>query len=91
VRGRILPRRPDQAVQLRQRRIEEGYAEVEKCKVAGRGELCVTDAEIERAERLERFGASPADRLQELKRAHDQGLITDQEYETKRRQIVDGM
>jgi hypothetical protein len=73
------------------RRLEEGYAEVEKCKVAEAGALCVTDAEIQRAEQLERFGASPADRLQELKKAHDQGLITDAEYETKRRQILDGM
>jgi hypothetical protein len=73
------------------RRLDEGYAEVEKCKVAQPGALCVTDAEIERAERLERSGATASDRLQELKKAHEQGLITDQEYETKRRQIVDGI
>ena len=33
--------------------------------------------------------ASAADRLEELKRLHDQHLITDEEYEAKRRQILD--
>jgi hypothetical protein len=42
--GRFYP-----GVQIRRyncgkRRIEEGYAEVEKCKVAQPGALCVTDA-----------------------------------------------
>jgi hypothetical protein len=31
----------------------------------------------------------PADQLRELKTMHDQGLISDQEYEAKRRQILD--
>jgi hypothetical protein len=29
--------------------------------------------------------------MRELKTMHDQGLISDQEYETKRRQILDRM
>jgi hypothetical protein len=33
----------------------------------------------------------PADRLRELKTMHEQGLISDQEYEAKRRQILDRM
>jgi hypothetical protein len=32
-----------------------------------------------------------ADRLNELKTLHERGLITDQEYEAKRRQILDRM
>jgi hypothetical protein len=35
--------------------------------------------------------SSVADRLQELKRLHDQRLITDEEYEAKRRQILNEM
>ena len=73
------------------RRTEEGYTEVEKCKVAQPGALCVTDAEIDRAERREKYGATSADRLQELKELHDKKLITDEEYEAKRKQILDGM
>jgi Short C-terminal domain len=38
-----------------------------------------------------RHRSSVADRLQELKRLHDQRLITDEEYEAKRRQILDEM
>ena len=34
---------------------------------------------------------SVADQLRELKTMHDQGLISDQEYEAKRRQILDRM
>jgi hypothetical protein len=34
---------------------------------------------------------SNADCLNELKTLHDQGLISDQEYEAKRRQILDRM
>ncbi len=36
-------------------------------------------------------GASNADRLSELKIMRDRGLITEQEYQAKRRQILDGM
>ena len=36
-------------------------------------------------------GASNADRLGELKTMRDKGLITEEEYETKRRQILDRM
>jgi hypothetical protein len=32
-----------------------------------------------------------ADQLRELKALHDQRLITDEEYEAKRRQILDRM
>lgn len=70
-------------------RIAEGFIEVEKCKAVRPGTLCVTDAEVERTERGD--GSSVADRLQELKRLHEQRLITDEEYETKRRQILDRM
>jgi len=35
------------------RRIEKGYVEVEKCRVAKPGALCVTDAEIREAEQRE--------------------------------------
>ena len=75
------------------RRIDEGYIEVEKCKVAQPGALCVTDAEIDQAERAERglVGPTVANRLRELKALHDQKLITDEEYEAKRRQILDRM
>ncbi len=62
--------------------------EVEKRKVAKPGTLCVTDAEVEGSEKR---GSSVADQLQELKRLHDQRLITDEEYEAKRRQILDKM
>ena len=53
--------RPYRGVQIRRyncgkRGLGEGYAEVEKCKVAQAGALCVTDADIERAERLEQEG-----------------------------------
>ena len=65
-----------------------GYAEVQKCKVAPPGALCVTEIEIERAEHPGGSSA-PAGRLEELKRLHDQRLITDEEYEVKRRQILD--
>ena len=61
-----------------------GYAEVEKCKVAAPGALCVTEIEMERAEHPSGSGAT-AERLEELKRLHDQHLITDDEYEAKRR------
>ena len=79
-------------VQIRRRNcgnryLEAGYVEVEKCKIARPGALCVTDAEIERAEHP--GSISTTERLQELKRLHDQRLITDEEYETKRRQILD--
>jgi hypothetical protein len=36
-------------------------------------------------------GSGVADRLRELKTLRDQGLITDEEYEVKRRQILDRM
>ena len=36
-----------------------------------------------------RYRSSVADRFQNLKRLHDQHLITDEEYEAKRRQILD--
>jgi len=36
-------------------------------------------------------GASNADRLSELKTMRDRGLITEQEYEAKHRQILDRM
>jgi hypothetical protein len=71
------------------RRLAEGYAEVEKCKEVSPGTLCVTDDDIERAERAERGGFDPAAQLRELKRLHEQGLISDQEYDTKRQQILD--
>ena len=48
----------------------------------------VTEIEIERAEHPGGSSA-PAGRLEELKRLHDQRLITDEEYEVKRRQILD--
>ena len=70
------------------RRLAEGYVEVEKCKVAQPGRLCVTDEEVEGSTTR---GSSVADRLQELKRLHDQRLITDEEYEAKRPQILDRM
>jgi hypothetical protein len=80
-------------VQIRRRScgehlLAEGYAEVEKCKVAQPGALCVTDAEIERSEHPG-GSSTTAGRLEELKRLHDQRLITDEEYEAKRRQILD--
>jgi len=80
-------------VQIRRRScgkqlLATGYAEVRKCKVAAPGELCVTDIEIERSEHPGGSNATAA-RLEELKRLHDQRLITDEEYEAKRRQILD--
>jgi len=36
-------------------------------------------------------GASNADRLNELKAIRDRGLITEEEYQAKRRQIIDGI
>ncbi len=68
------------------RRLAEGYLEVQKCKEVPPGTLCVTDAEIERSENP---APNVTERLQELKRLHDQGLITDEEYEAKRRQTLD--
>lgn len=68
------------------RRLAEGYVEVQKCKEVRPGTLCVTEAEIERS-------ANPvsnvSERLQELKGLRDQRLITDEECEAKRRQILD--
>jgi hypothetical protein len=34
-------------------------------------------------------GPTSTDRLRELKRLHDERLITDEEYESKRRQVLD--
>lgn len=71
------------------RRISEGYVEVEKCKVAAPGALCVTNDEIEEAERAERAGTpTAAQRLRELNRLHDDKLITDEEYEVKRYELL---
>lgn len=36
-------------------------------------------------------GRAPADRLSELERLHQQGLISDAEYETKRKEILSGL
>ena len=68
------------------RRLAEGYLEVQKCNEVPPGTLCVTDAETERSENP---APNVTERLQELKRLHDQGLITDEEYEAKRRQTLD--
>src|SRR5439155_6959284 len=63
------------------RRLAEGYLEVQKCKKeAAPGTLCVTDAEIGRSKNP---APNVTERLEELKRLHDQGLITDEEYEAK--------
>lgn len=40
---------------------------------------------------LRTSGADAADRLRELRTLHDRGLITEEEYAAKRRQILDGM
>ena len=65
-----------------------------------RGGVYETDGRAYRAEgrdareaapRLRPSGGSAADRMRELKTMHEQGLITDGEYQTKRRQILDGM
>jgi hypothetical protein len=65
---------------------EQGYVEVEKCKDVPPGTLCVS-----KDERREGSDTSVADQLRELKALHDQRLITDEEYEAKRRQILDRM
>jgi hypothetical protein len=68
------------------RYLADGYVEVEKCKAVSLGTMCVTEAEMARSENQE---ASVAERLRELEKLRDQRLITDEEYQAKRRQILD--
>jgi hypothetical protein len=39
----------------------------------------------------QQFGKTPDERLEELKRLKDKNLITDEEYENKRKQILEGL
>jgi hypothetical protein len=86
MRRRVLP-----GVQIRRyncgkRHLADGCIEVQKCKDVAPGTLCVSAADMERSENP---GSSVTERLQELKKLRDQQLITDEEYEAKRRQILD--
>ena len=86
MRGGFYPGVQIRRLNCGKRYIGDGYTEVQKCKEVSSGTPCVTEAEMERSERP---ALNNADRLQELRKLREQGLITEEEYEAKRRQILD--
>jgi hypothetical protein len=73
---------------------DSGWTEVKKANPSGSAEIikpAISTQTNSETKAKSSDSSEYADKLRELKKLKDEGLLTDKEYEQKRKSIVDGM